>query len=1333
MLPPTYLKKLELGENLPIEDTLVYNISHPHVSGNLAEIIVKINNSPIKALLDLGATKSVINSELSLVKTLLSKHSPINTSITLTCANGNALPTKGLLNLDIRLNDVYSKQLDVILSSYVSHNLILGTDFIEHLNYTQSSDYVYVNNHKIKRFMPTSKATLLRSLDRIILQPFETDRIIDITNPLFENCDKQELFVEGLKTDVSSQRQFSFPEIFTANTKCIQIPLSNLTDQPLLIKKGTPIARILPCANTQVFTLETCPDSEEERHALIDFQGLRREKFDLDNFEPPITIDLDPIQTSELQSIFKEFNLAFASCESDLGKISYWRYAIPFYDETTQCYQPPRPIPPGLQDKVLEEFEKWKSNDLVEEAYSSVNIPVLIVKKANGSVRLALDARKLNSLSLKDRFPMPSMVDIFNKIGQTLAGASDPFISTFDAKRAYNQLLLAEADRHKVAFSLFNKHYRAKRLVYGLQNGPSAFCRLMEYLFSDDDDIYCFIDDIIIISRDWQSHVAAIKRLLKKCISIGLVLDPLKCQIARDECTFLGERLTKRGRMPSDKHIKAIKDYPVPVTRKELKRFNGLVVFEQKFIKHASVLMKPLHQLASNKVDFEWTDEHQKSFEAIKTALITTQGIIHRNPNYPLVLTTDASLDAAAGILSQINKQGHYEPLGYFSRVFTSSERRQSSRHREAYAIHDAVKHFEYNLIGTSFLIETDHNSLVWLAKENLQQTMSMRMLNVYEYLASFDFKIKYVPNTSPSIIAADALSRAIDPVPDYKPDSNHAKFGLNALTDISNNETIALKGMKDVHRLTNSIDPIHLIFGIEHCNAIQTRAMARKSREPSVNETVTEILPIQTNKPCLPTSPLDSSITDNDSFVFKFSDRKFTRAQFIDKQTTDPFIAQIIRNLNCDCKANNRKRRRCRRCKQSNKFELKNGLLFNIALLKPRLVLPTDLHEEFINFIHVSHLHPGARSLEKIIRSNVFIKNIQSLSKNICARCFTCKQSKPRPKEQIPQISMRPTATFPFEYCSIDLIDHGKPDNKGFRYLLVINDLLSDYIDGSPLRNKTDQAVSKALMNLILTHGSLSNILTDNGKEFGPLLKSITTKLNMNHIHISPYNSRANRVERSNRCIRIKERILNLSKSNWSEAWPLIKFHLNNSPKDKLGMKTPFEVAYGRCPYLPYTVPETEILTTKEPWTKVSAQFFNDLYPQLVEFQNSRIEERLSTNKFTLKPRDNVLIFKPTVDTDSKISRFWTGPLKVLRKLAPDTYELRCPKTGKIFRRNRRHIRLLHPHPLNLTDESQQILSLFPKPIDIRDTQQTNLENFEELPTYNTGNVDQDLTFTTT
>ena len=107
--------------------------------------------------------------------------------------------------------------------------------------------------------------------------------------------------------------------------------------------------------------------------------------------------------------------------------------------------------------------------------------------------------------------------------------------------------------------------------------------------------------------------MSAIKRLLENCLSIGSVLDSSKCQIAKHECMFLGKRVKKLGRLPSEKYIRAMKGYPVRKTRKELKGFCGLAVFEQKFIKNARVILKHLHRLSSNIVAFEWTDFHQKA------------------------------------------------------------------------------------------------------------------------------------------------------------------------------------------------------------------------------------------------------------------------------------------------------------------------------------------------------------------------------------------------------------------------------------------------------------------------------------------------------------------------------------------------------------------------------------------------------------------------------------------------------------------------------------------------------------------------------------------------
>ena len=757
----------------------------------------------------------------------------------------------GEVEVDVRINDKYSKTINAIVSDAVSHKLILGTDFIDTLSYDKNDRFVTVNHIKVRRFLPDQKPILIRCPKTFKLKKWETDFELTILNPIFNSVDNESILIECPNKNVSRYHKFSICETIHQNLDKIKLVISNMSPIDIEIKKGTIIAQVSPTESNlnQVMSLTQCIDIDSEKQMLENFQNKRRLRYKLTGKCPNLDLsNLSSEQKEKLEEILSSNSLAFASNENDLGRIAYWRFSVPFLNENDECYQAPRPIPPGLADKVKSEFEKWQENDLVEEAYSPINIPVLIVRKQNGSVRLALDARKLNSISVKDRFPMPNMADIFHRIGTILSNATDPFISSFDAKRAYNQLLLDESDRNKVSFSLFNKHYRAKRLVYGLQNGPSAFSRLMSKLFSDDPDIFVFIDDILIISKTWEEHCAAIERLLTKCISVGLVLDPTKSQIAKDECTFLGETITKTGRKPSQKHIEAISQYPVPKSRKELKRFTGLCVFEQKFIKNASVTLKPLHKLSSNKVDFIWTTEHQEAFESIKKALIKSVGIHHRDSNKELILTTDASLEAAGGILSQLNSQGDYEPLGYFSRTFTDSERRQSARHREAYAIHDAIKHFEFLLLGENFTVETDHHSLVWLAKEHLSQTLNMRMVNVYHYLSGFDFVIKYRPNTTPQIKAADALSRAI-----------------------------IAKGMTGCEKLVAKVNPSDSLFALEHFSQSgeQVNLITR-----SKNYESPEQLKIQEKEPNL--------------ICFRFADKIFNHNKMIELQEKDEYIKSV-------------------------------------------------------------------------------------------------------------------------------------------------------------------------------------------------------------------------------------------------------------------------------------------------------------------------------------------------------------------------------------------------------------------------------------------------------
>ena len=364
-----------------------------------------------------------------------------------------------------------------------------------------------------------------------------------------------------------------------------------------------------------------------------------------------------------------------------------------------------------------------------------------------------------------------------------------------------------------------------------------------------------------------------------------------------------------------------------------------------------------------------------------------------------------------------------------------------------------------------------------------------MRMLNIYHYLAQFDFCIKYLSNKTPQITAADALSRAIS-MPELE---KLIKNEDDLIDDLFNLQF--LNKEKNYDSTDDSICAMILRSG---------RKMETKKAENFVqNQTVEPVV----------NNPINLS-----DIVFKFEEKEFNHKNFTEIQKNDEFCSKIItklEKLNLNGKPISGKRLK-RKAKVAKYFKMQNGLLFNIKRQKSRLVLPSEISRPFIEFCHISFLHPGARSLINQIGKNVFVHKLHSICQEICYKCFTCIQVKPRPKAEPNKVSLHPPATFPFEFCSLDLIDYGKKDARGKRYLLVVVDHLSDFIDGIALASKNGPLVGKAIMELMLRHAIFQNIQSDNGAEFKGCFESITRKLNINSVKICPYNSRANRTERT-------------------------------------------------------------------------------------------------------------------------------------------------------------------------------------------------------------------------
>ena len=318
------------------------------------------------------------------------------------------------------MNNHLTKSVTAIVSSAVSHKFILGTDFIDNLVYNKNDRCVVLNGIKIQRFNPNTKPILLRLKQEIVLSPWQADLELNFANLLFESTDTESILIERPSRDASRYHKFYVCEVVHDNCKTINVNVSNMSPTEIKLRKGTIVCQISPSdtVSNKIFSLSECKDKETERINLNEFQKSRQRKF----FSASNTLNIDLSNLNEnqkldLQKIIKQYQLAFAANENDLGRIAYWRFSVPFFDEKAECYQAPRPIPPGLVEKVRDEFNKWTENDLVEEAYSPVNIPVLIVRKPNGSILLALDARKLNSICVKIGFLCRICQIIFIELG----------------------------------------------------------------------------------------------------------------------------------------------------------------------------------------------------------------------------------------------------------------------------------------------------------------------------------------------------------------------------------------------------------------------------------------------------------------------------------------------------------------------------------------------------------------------------------------------------------------------------------------------------------------------------------------------------------------------------------------------------------------------------------------------------------------------------------------------------------------------------------------------------------------------------------------------------
>ena len=226
---------------------------------------------------------------------------------------------------------------------------------------------------------------------------------------------------------------------------------------------------------------------------------------------------------------------------------------------------------------------------------------MLFVKKKDGTLRLCIDYRQQNKLTIKNRYPLPRIDDLFDQ----LKGAS--IFSKIDLRSRYHQLRIKDADVHKTAFRTRYGHYEFLVMPFGLTNAPAAFMDLMNRVFRPyvDQFVVVFIDDILVYSKDQESHDTHLRVVLEILRKEQLYAKLSKCEFWMNEVSFLGHIVSKEGIRVDPKKIEVVVEWKPPRNVTEVRSFLGLAGYYRRFVKGFSMTAAPMTRLLQKNVKYE--------------------------------------------------------------------------------------------------------------------------------------------------------------------------------------------------------------------------------------------------------------------------------------------------------------------------------------------------------------------------------------------------------------------------------------------------------------------------------------------------------------------------------------------------------------------------------------------------------------------------------------------------------------------------------------------------------------------------------------------------------
>ncbi|XP_042396513.1 uncharacterized protein LOC121986624 [Zingiber officinale] len=390
-----------------------------------------------------------------------------------------------------------------------------------------------------------------------------------------------------------------------------------------------------------------------------------------------VKADTDALPRLSDVPIVREFSDVFPDELPGLPPKRQVEFTIELVPGTAPVSKTPYRMAPKELEELKVQLQELLDRGFIRPRVSPWEAPVLFIKKKDGSLRLCIDYRQLNAVTIKNKYPLPRIEDLFDQLKDTCV------YSKIDLRSGYHQLRVGDADIPKTAFRTRYGHY--------------------EFMF-----VIVFIDDILIYSRSEEEHRRHLRIVLETLRREHLYAKFSKCAFWLPSVGFLGHVVSSRGISVDPQKIEVITGWEQPKTVQEIRSFLGLAGYYRRFVEGFSSIALPLTRLTRKGEKFSWTESCEQSFQELKRRLVTAPVLVLPSGMDGFVLFTDASYQGLGAVLMQRDRV-----VSYASRQLKDHERNYPVHDLELAAIIFALKIWRHHLYGITFEIYTDHKTNV--------------------------------------------------------------------------------------------------------------------------------------------------------------------------------------------------------------------------------------------------------------------------------------------------------------------------------------------------------------------------------------------------------------------------------------------------------------------------------------------------------------------------------------------------------------------------------------------------------------------------------------------